>query len=389
MPLPITNPRRCWIRLSTLLFLLPPALFSAEIAALRLSSPLDYQVFQRSTGAQGKILFRGALPETARATDALEVRFARAGESPPWTRLARSTDAQSEWRAEMDAPAGGWHRVEVRISRQGSALAAGVVEHVGVGEVFVVLGQSNAANHGEEKLKTATGLVAALSDQGWRLSEDPQPGASGGGGSFIPAFGDEMARRFHVPIGVVAGAVGATSVREWLPRGSRFPNPPTLTGHVTHRAEGDWESKGDIHESTIARLKPLGRRGFRAVLWHQGESDANQRDTSRTLPGDDYQRLFLQLARRVRSELGWEFPWFVAQASYHTPDDPGSADIRSAQAALWTSGIALPGPDTDALTGDFRDSGGKGVHFSGKGLREHGRLWAEKVAPWLEAQLKQ
>ena len=34
--------------------------------------------------------------------------------------------------------------------------------------------------------------------------------------------------------------------------------------------------------------------------------------------------------------------------------------------------------------GELRDSGGSGVHFSGKGLREHGWLWAELVGDWLE-----
>jgi hypothetical protein len=48
--------------------------------------------------------------------------------------------------------------------------------------------------------------------------------------------------------------------------------------------------------------------------------------------------------------------------------------------------VALEGPDTDALKGEFRDGGGKGVHFSGPGLREHAVLWAEKVVPWLERQ---
>ena len=71
------------------------------------------------------------------------------------------------------------------------------------------------------------------------------------------------------------------------------------------------------------------------------------------------------------------------------PGDEASADIRDAQAALWKSGLALPGPDSDALKGELRERGGKGVHFSGPGLREHARLWAERIAPWLEQQLDQ
>ena len=35
--------------------------------------------------------------------------------------------------------------------------------HVGVGEVFVIAGQSNSGNHGSEKQKITTGMVAACS----------------------------------------------------------------------------------------------------------------------------------------------------------------------------------------------------------------------------------
>ena len=70
------------------------------------------------------------------------------------------------------------------------------------------------------------------------------------------------------------------------------------------------------------------------------------------------------------------------------PGDEASPDIRAAQAALWKLGLALEGPDSDALKGELRDEGGKGVHFSGPGLREHAARWVEKVAPWLEQRFK-
>ena len=38
--------------------------------------------------------------------------------------------------------------------------------------------------------------------------------------------------------------------------------------------------------------------------------------------------------------------------------------------------------------GALRDAGGKGVHFSGPGLREHAARWAEKVVPWLDEILR-
>jgi Tol biopolymer transport system component len=147
-----------------------------------------------------------------------------------------------------------------------------------------------------------------------------------------------------------------------------------------------WESNGDIYDTFRDRMKALGPNGFRAVLWHQGESDANQKDATRTLPAKLYREYLDKLIRDSRKDLGWEVPWFVARASYHGPDDAGSADIREAQASLWKDKLALEGPDTDALKGEWRDGDGKGVHFSGPGLREHAAKWAEKVAPWLETQ---
>jgi hypothetical protein len=138
----------------------------------------------------------------------------------------------------------------------------------------------------------------------------------------------------------------------------------------------------------ISRMKPLGPSGFRAVLWHQGESDANQKDQTRTLEGTLYREYLEKVISDSNLKIAWKAPWFVAQVSYHRPGDEASPDIRAAQASLWKDGIALEGPDSDAIKGDFRQNNGKGVHFSGKGLREHAAKWAEKVTPWLEQQLK-
>ena len=55
-------------------------------------------------------------------------------------------------------------------------------------------------------------------------------------------------------------------------------------------------------------------------------------------------------------------------------------------ASLWKDGLAFEGPDSDALKGKLRERNGKGVHFSGEGLRVHGAKWAEKVLPWLAKQ---
>ncbi|MCY2990255.1 MAG: hypothetical protein NTY19_20620 [Planctomycetota bacterium] len=354
---------------------------AAEIepqAVLRLDSPLDYQVVQRRTRTEGLVPIRGRAPA---GTERVEVQLG--GDWLP----AKLTQTDGAFVAEVKVASGGWYVCRVRATAKGQLLATAEVPHVGVGEVFVVAGQSNSANHGEEKLSTQTGLVAAFDGTRWQLAHDPQPGASGGGGSFLPPFGDALAEHCKVPVGLVACGIGATSVREWLPNGAKFPHPPTLVGRVQQLPSGEWKSKGDAFAMFTTRMKQLGPRGFRGVLWHQGESDANQKDPTRTLPGELYRQYLAQLIRDSRREIGWEAPWFVAQVSYHVPGDEASPDIRAAQASLWKDRIALEGPDSDALKGQLRERNGQGVHFSGQGLRQHAARWVEKVAPWLEAQL--
>lgn len=366
--------------------LLMLALAPLQAVTLRLASPLDYRVVQRQDRDHGNLVIEGRLTDAQTKGVFLEARIHTNGTTGEWRPVSARFDGE-RFSGTTEIPAGGWHRLELRASTKDRVLADAAVEHVGVGEVFVVAGQSNAANHGQERQSTTSGQVVAFDGEHWQTCNDPQPGASGAGGSFLPPFGDAIAQRFGVPVGVVACGIGATSVREWLPKGAKFPNPPTLTGRIRQLPDGQWESNGEAFDMLVARMKQLGPRGFRAVLWHQGESDANQQDPTRTLPGELYREYLERLIFESRQALGWEAPWFVAQVSYHVPGEEASPEIRAAQASLWEDGIALPGPDSDALKGDLRENDGKGVHFSGPGLRAHAAAWVEKVAPWLEQRL--
>ena len=361
-------------------------------ANLTLRSPKDFQVFQRHTaraGSAGSVAIAGnvwfinkVLPTNA----VLEARFTGKsldGELPAqWQALPFDVRVQ-DFRATLPVGAGGWYQLEVRLKQGDKVLAEYSIEHVGVGEIFVVAGQSNSANSGSEKQKTTSGMVTSFDGTQWLLANDPQPGASGGGGSFMPAFGDALYEKYRVPIGVAATGVGATSVRQWLPKGEPIANLPTITSQILTVGSNRWECAGGLFDNLLGRIQQFGPHGFRAVLWHQGESDANQTLKDRTLSGANYRRHLETIIQESQKRAGWKFPWFVAQASYHTPDDPGSDDIRAAQKSLWTDGVAYEGPDTDALSGDLR----AGVHFNGKGLQAHGKLWVEKVSAYFDRNL--
>ena len=345
----------------------------------RIISPVEHQVIQRDSGNVAWVEIKVATSLPVSKNVPLEYRLDK---NRSWE------NANGEWKderfvARLRVRAGGWHTLEVRDSRTPDHRSQ--VVQFGVGEVFVVAGQSNSGNYGEIKQLTKTRLVSAFDfdNKKWQLAIDPQPGAGGRGGSIMPLLGDALSKKLNLPIGIIAYGQGGTSVREWLPQGSRFPNPPTVENKVRKINDGEWESLGKIYPGFIERMKVFGKNGFRAVLWHQGESDANQKDPTRTLSGPLYEKYLTQLILKTRADLEWDVPWFVAQATYHVPGDEADPNIRTAQAALWKNGVALEGPDTDQLKGKLRERDGQGVHFSGPGLEAHADAWFEKVSPWL------
>jgi hypothetical protein len=366
--------------------LLPLLLGAAALVAveptLRLTSPAAQAVLQRQTANAGRVQVVGEVQSDTPVS--VEIRLDGGDWKPVPTMGNPGAIVVQSFSQTLDLPKG-MHTLEARAVRDKQPLASTSKVQFGVGEVFVVTGQSNSANHGAVKTKSASDQVFTLTPKGtWQPCSDPQPGASGGGGSILPTLGDDLQKRLGVPIGFIPCGIGATSVREWLPTGVPFPNPPTIVSRVRKTADGAWEADGKAYAMLVTRMRSVP--SFRAVLWHQGESDANQKDATRTLSGKLYAEYLTKLIAGANKDSQRTAPWFVAQVSYHGPTDVGSEDIRSAQASLWKNGIALEGPDSDALRGPLRDNGGQGVHFSGEGLKAHAHAWAEKLVPWIESQ---
>jgi hypothetical protein len=353
---------------------------------ISLEAPLDRQVFQRDAHNGAEVRLVGTAAADAGMVEAqATLSDGLRGQAVGWQVIARGRQlCNGRFNGGLRLAAGGWYALHVRCRRSVAdqeILGEAMIEHVGVGDVFVVAGQSNAANGGEERQKTKTGLVANFNGTKWQVADDPQPGADCEGGSFIPTFGDALAERFRIPIGVITCGLGGTSVREWLPEGVTFPTAPTIKSRVRQLSGDTWASNGDAFNMLVGRMKQLGSNGFRAVLWHQGEADAYDR-----LSGDLYSQYLAQIMTESRKQTGLDAPWFVAQVSYLSPAAPSATAIRAGQRSLWDRKIALEGPDSDALIGGLRSENGQGIHFSGKGLREHGSRWADKVGAWLMKQ---
>lgn len=358
--------RRSWLCLLFCATLAAPNLRPAAEPTLTIDSPQNMQVFQRHTLDAGPVVISGKLAGTA---DSLRYRIQgkpRAGQLDEAWQPIPLGDGQA-FRLEKELPAGGWYVLTVEALKGGQPVASAKAAKVGVGEVFVTAGQSNSTSCGQFKTKQTSGMVASFDGQHWAAAEDPMPGAHDllgksapifRGGSPWPAFGDAMYKRYNVPIGVAVTGHGGSSVLQWQPTDAKG-------------------QPGDMFTWMMARIKSFGPHGFRAVLWHQGESDVG-------MPTDAYVANLTRVIEAAKQQAGWEFPWLVAKVSYHNPRKPRHENTRAAHQKLWETGVAFQGPDTDTLVGADRDQGGKGIHFSPSGLKKHGEMWASAVGDYFD-----
>jgi hypothetical protein len=320
---------------------------------LALDSPAEYQVFQRQTKTRGRLFFSGKVNVPC---DRVEYKITGQGingrKYPSSFKPLRVQDGT--FGEYVDGWAGGWYTVEVRAIRDKKTVASQTLEHVGIGEVFVGAGQSNSTNNGQFPIQQTLGMSSTTDGKVWKINDDPMLGHHDNtqGGSYYPALGDALYERLGVPIGIASTGHGATGIVHWLP-------------------------ETDLYAYMMNRIRQLGKNGFRAVLWHQGEADYG-REFDGALSD------MIRIIETSRSDAGWYVPWFVARVSYNN-EEASSGPIRNVHKALWDLGVALEGPDTDTLTGKMRDYDGKGVHLSPEGLREHARLWADKLIPYIHS----
>ena len=123
--------------------------------AYRIISPVEHQVIQRDSGNTAWVELKDVTASPVSKSGLLEYRLDK---NKTWEKLSGEWKNQNHL-SRLKMPAGGWYGLEVRDSRTPDHRSQ--VVQFGVGEVFVVAGQSNSGNYGEVKQSTQTGLVSA------------------------------------------------------------------------------------------------------------------------------------------------------------------------------------------------------------------------------------
>jgi len=238
----------------------------------------------------------------------------------------------------------GWNRIVLQGRWWDHVFATSA--RIAVGDVFIVVGQSNALGSGNVFFAAASDDVrsARFGADGvlhWRRGDDPQ--APEGKGSPWPLVGSKYHKLTQRPVGFINIAENGSSVRDWLPGGGLF-------GRL---------------EKALNHAAPHYVRG---ILWAQGEADS-------AMSAEEYAESLEAIIRasNALTDRPGEVPWIVAQSSY-VNGAPVPA-VRKGIDRVVRAGLAFSGPDLDVLGPEFRQS--DAVHLNAEGTKAAADLWLD------------
>lgn len=173
---------------------------------------------------------------------------------------------------------------------------------------FLMLGQSNMAGRGEigDVPEIKNDLCFMLRMGRWqRMSEPVNPDRSifdkndiHSGISLAASFADEYAKFFEAKTGLIPCADGGTRIAQWLPGEILFD-----------------------HALMQARLA-MRTSNLKGILWHQGESDCNEKDFPL------YRERLIRVITTLRKELNKpDLPVILGELSDKIATDWLSSDI--------------------------------------------------------------
>jgi hypothetical protein len=346
-------------------------------AQIQVTFPTTRAVFQRNTANQATVRIAGLYTT---AVNRIEARLTAINGGTGFDyRVIQNNPTGGSFTGELTGVTGGWYRLEVRAMLNDQQIGYTVLEPVGVGEVFVIAGQSNAqgarptglpANDDRVNAAVGTGQNESTADPAYptfaRIDNNMFVAPRGNGPYYWGRLGDLLVQRLGVPVMFFNVGWGATTVKNWRESAelgstanvySGVPLPPTMP-------YGNFKIAAQFYANMY---------GMRAVLWHQGEAD-NFVGTQT----DQYSNDLLWLINRVRQETGKNVPWVVSRASFDSDLTLfGRASnpriIAGQNAVINQLGGIFPGPTTDDFitTADRLDN----THFSDAGLAKVAAQW--------------
>ncbi len=380
---------------------------------ISITYPVVRQIFQRDLNNQAVVTITGSysLP-----IDTVQVRFipvkSGQGTSIDWT-VIKSSPLGGLFKGTVTVK-GGWYIMEVRGMLNGKIVGnITSLERVGVGEVFVIAGQSNAGGSGNlEANETAASddrvncanfisprtyfasypaLHADVSQFAItifsRLTKGSAIAPTGLGPYYWGKVGDALVAKLNVPVMFFNTAWGGSSLKTWR---ESAENPKVS---LPFEYFDNPYPAGYPYANLNAVLRYYGiNLGVRAVLWMEGETHnafnlaaiAGKKPLPTTT--ESYLSDLTRLIKKSRQDLGTnKLTWVVARTSYSsfagltncTSSGPSPEIVAAQNKAIADPSLSpiLPGPESDRIQTSRLGERSDCIHFTGSGLDDIANAW--------------
>ncbi|MEI6809258.1 MAG: sialate O-acetylesterase [bacterium] len=290
----------------------------------------DWQIFQQNASGTADISVAGRWEGAGVPTATVELRLVREDNAVPvamhldWQ--PATTNKDGTWSATLqNVPSGGLYRLETHVRpNMYNAIewsTRGDIRHfLGVGDLWIIAGQSNSAGYGRGPCYEPPELGLHLFNNAmkWALASQPLnettgsmhlencEGGNSGHGPWIH-FARLVKQQVNHPIGLVQVSLGGSALASW--------NPTEPGNHPLY------ELMMRVHNAVGGRV--------RGILWYQGCSDAG------TATMDTYGKRFIAAVKAWRDAMKQpELPVLTVQLSHWT--GPAPAGEEQAVNKAWT-----------------------------------------------------
>jgi hypothetical protein len=355
-------------------------LTSACFSQIQIRFPLERSVFQRNNQNTSLVNISGNFDGEL---DKVEARLVPVkpdqGVLTGWITIA--TKPEGGYFVGAIQAQGGWYSLQIRGWLNEGIVSQASVSRVGVGEVFVIAGQSNAEglldygskpslddrvncfNHREQENIWDYPYFSSFS----HIEAGSMIGPKGQGSWCWGELGDYLAQRLNVPILFLNAAYGGSSSENWY---SSALGLPTKNAFQIPYIGGAPYSGLRISLQFYASYS-----GIRAILWEQGEDDS---ETSENV----YYNNIKSIIEKSRADANKNLSWVICRtslndfASVHV--NPGV--IRAQNRLISSIANVFEGPYTDSIQVPRTE----GVHFknlggNNDGISDLAKAWNTKL----------
>ncbi|RYU95548.1 sialate O-acetylesterase [Emticicia agri] len=353
---------------------------STCFSQIQISFPKDRSVFQRNNQNTSVVNISGNFDGEL---DKVEARLvpvkANQGVLTNWVTIA--TKPEGGYFVGTLQGQGGWYTLQVRGWLNESIVAQGLVSRVGIGEVFVVAGQSNAEGVLDYGAKPSLDdrvncFNYRVQDNLWdypyfssfsHIETNTMVGPKGQGSWCWGELGDYLAQRLNVPILFLNAAYGGSSSENWY--SSALGKPTKNAFHLPYIGGAPYSSLRISLQFYASYL------GIRAVLWEQGEDDSETTE-------DNYYNNIKTVIERSRIDANKNLSWVISRTSLNdfAAVHVNHGVIRAQNRIISNIANVYEGPYTDSI----QIPRVEGVHFKNLGGNNDGisalaKAWNTKL----------